>query len=561
MRSSVRTSIGLSKYQYHLKDHLGNVRTTFTTKASTDVSTATLEVANITSEQSKFLRYDNAKRVFATIFDHTNGTTPGYSARLNGSTNEKFGLAKSLSAMPGDTLRLEVYGKYLDPNTANWTAGLTSLANQIAAGTGGTVVDGAGYLSSTSSFPFAGLLSTTGSPKAYLNWLVFDRNYIFIPGKSGYQRMTTSAKEAGTDVAHERLASPDIIIGEPGYVYVYLSNEETTPVEVYFDDFKVTQIKSPVIQTDDYYPFGGEFNSYQRENALNNKFKFSSRELQGDLGLNLYDYGARFYDPWGRPGFISIDPHTENYYSTSPYAYALNNPVLLSDKDGRDIVISSLNADQQKALAQFAGTSTGRAFLSQFAVQGKEYNIGGEKFKFDVGQSSNHDIVYQSGDLQRKQAETKTYVYNPVTKKYVDVYGISSRNAGAAFKGNPKYKFEVTLDNGVNADRTLYNIGHESFVHADQNLNELNQASEDYKSGKDANEAGNSPLKGITAENVLSSVLTKVANGPSDHNLLVDGKVAKLGDFVKALDKILKTTKFSDQYSKDKKDHKENPSN
>jgi len=32
--------------------------------------------------------------------------------------------------------------------------------------------------------------------------------------------------------------------------------ENETPVEVYFDDFKVTQVKSPIIATDDYYPGG-----------------------------------------------------------------------------------------------------------------------------------------------------------------------------------------------------------------------------------------------------------------------------------------------------------------
>jgi hypothetical protein len=100
--------------------------------------------------------------------------------------------------MPGDVFNAQVYGKYVDSNTSNWTGALTTLMNQIAANTAGVVVDGASYASSTSSFPFAGLQSTTGStggPKAYLNWLIFDRNYVLLNG--GYTRMSATPKEQG----------------------------------------------------------------------------------------------------------------------------------------------------------------------------------------------------------------------------------------------------------------------------------------------------------------------------------------------------------------------------
>jgi hypothetical protein len=51
---------------------------------------------------------------------------------------------------------------------------------------------------------------------------------------------------------HQRLAfdgSEQIVITEPGYVYIYISNENGTPAEVYFDDFKVTHAKSPIVQS------------------------------------------------------------------------------------------------------------------------------------------------------------------------------------------------------------------------------------------------------------------------------------------------------------------------
>ena len=148
---------------------------------------------------------------------------------------------------------------------------------------------------------------------------------------SGYQQLTTAAKEAGADVAHEYLSSPDIAITEPGYVYFYLSNEETTPIEVYFDDFKVTHTKSPVVQTDDYYPFGLTFNSYQRENSVPNRWKFQGQEHVDDLGLNWDSFKWRNHQPdIGR--FFNIDPLASKYVYNSPYAFAENRVI-----DGREL--------------------------------------------------------------------------------------------------------------------------------------------------------------------------------------------------------------------------------
>ncbi len=50
------------EYQYNLKDHLGNVRLTFTTQAETHSATATMETANEGSEYGDFLYCDEAEK-------------------------------------------------------------------------------------------------------------------------------------------------------------------------------------------------------------------------------------------------------------------------------------------------------------------------------------------------------------------------------------------------------------------------------------------------------------------------------------------------------------------
>lgn len=54
--------------------------------------------------------------------------------------------------------------------------------------------------------------------------------------------------------------------------------------------------------------------------------KYNGKELETRNGLNLYDYGARLYDPITGL-FTSIDPLCERYYHISPYACCMRHPI------------------------------------------------------------------------------------------------------------------------------------------------------------------------------------------------------------------------------------------
>jgi RHS repeat-associated protein len=91
-----------------------------------------------------------------------------------------------------------------------------------------------------------------------------------------------------------------------------------------------------VLDRNDYYPFGmnmqGSVSAFDTTGAIANN-KYNQKELQE---TGFYDYGWRQYMPdLGR--WFGMDQLSEKYHKASPYAYVMNNPVMMYDPDGRDM--------------------------------------------------------------------------------------------------------------------------------------------------------------------------------------------------------------------------------
>lgn len=325
------------EYQYHLKDHLGNVRVTFTTKPQSPVNhSANLENGNGGSGEGVFGNYSST---VYDLVDHTDaGTTYQRVQWLNGGASGRVGLTKSLSVMPGDRVSATAYAKYMNlSGTGNTNVFATALTTAFGVSSGST----GEQLKLYNNLNAYGVSVAGGdhpddddaAPKAFITILLFDRDYNLLD--AAWDQVTTDLEQVSANAkeAFDYPLSKEVIVQEAGYAYIFLSNEHPTYVDVYFDDVMVSHTLSPIVSSADYYPCGLTFNSHARENSLPQNYLYNGKELQDELSLGWLDHGARMYMP--DIGRWSVDdPLAVIAPGISPYAYCYNSPVNYTDPTG-----------------------------------------------------------------------------------------------------------------------------------------------------------------------------------------------------------------------------------
>jgi RHS repeat-associated protein len=334
------------QWDYFLKDHLGNIRTVLTEQKDTAKYAATFETALRPKETALFYNIPEtvvARGATNAPADPALPTPNDYLSVLEGA-DHKAGAAITLKVMAGDKVDMGVrywYPSYstvqqanplstsnlyqvllgsLSGGTATLSGGKTTPAHLLGAGSpmpGGLT----NYLGTQNGEP-----DTAGKPKAFINWILLDEQFNYVPQGSGFMRV------GDYDAAWRSLAKTELPIVKSGYLFVYLSNE-TQHEKVFFDNLTIQHYTGPLTEETNYYPFGLTMGgiSSKAVGKVENKFKFNGYEENKSLDLNWLESFYRTYDPQlGR--FWQVDPKPTDFESL--YAAMGNNPVLKADPLG-----------------------------------------------------------------------------------------------------------------------------------------------------------------------------------------------------------------------------------
>jgi len=341
------------KYDYFLKDHLGNTRMVLTDEQQTDMyPMATMEVGDSATENLYYMGLDSSRVPLPPGYPLDTTTNPNnYVAELSGAggTTPVIGPGMMLKVMAGDQVSIRATSWYRlngttpgQPVTAPVISDLlTALISGVSGLPGNEGPSLAALQSNTPTLSSNVLqfLSDTGTlivntkPHAFLNWILLDNQFNYIAASSGFIQV-------GSDTLLDQMVQPNLPMTSSGYLYIYTSNE-TPNIAVFFDNLQVTHVRGPLLEENHYYPFGltmaGISDKALKANYAENKYRFNkgselqNKEFSDGSGLEMYATNLRELDPQlGRWWQIDSKPTQ----AESPYASMRDNPISLNDPLG-----------------------------------------------------------------------------------------------------------------------------------------------------------------------------------------------------------------------------------
>ena len=165
----------------------------------------------------------------------------------------------------------------------------------------------------------------------------------------------------------ERVNVPQGYIDSLGVLHAYIHDIQGNVTGVY----EAKAGKKQLEQLNEYYAYGGLTADSKGQDR--NRYRHTGKELVSDLGINSYDFTARWQYPMAG-AFTSPDAKAIDYKWLSPYSFCGGDPINGSDPTGMDTFV-----DEKGKVLGKDGSSTN--YLWVIRTTNKNYGQGANRVK------------------------------------------------------------------------------------------------------------------------------------------------------------------------------------
>ncbi|MBN8852133.1 MAG: hypothetical protein J0H07_09760 [Sphingobacteriales bacterium] len=476
-------------YDFFEKDHLGNTRVILTQEKDTAIYAATMENKYAVKENLLFNNVSSTQYLTPNGFEPSSGgdTSNHYVSRLNGSSGgNRIGPSIVLKVMAQDTVTATVYGWYSGSVQQPPSPEPPLINDLLSTLTGDIIGQSAGKLAGATS-PVNAVLTAvmptflsikdanynTSKPKAFLNWVLLDNQLNYVAG--GVTQMPLISSGMNKQVMQTTVIP--VVASKSGYLYIYTSNESAQ--DVFFDNLNIQFKAGPLLEETHYYPFGltmaGISDKALKTQYAQNKYRYNGKEMQNQefadgSGLEMYDFGARAYDPQiGR--WQSVDPLSYISSRWSPYSSTMDNPIRFVDPDGMEVVEKgdTTTYTGSDAVEAFKSLRQNLLDLQSFTNDGKDHDGGGgkgEKNKDNNQEKGAEEIKKHEKDplfgMTEEDAEKLAKILGPL--EYVELqFETAAKSANGYLSITTKkgvLKVLVTAEQYENIAKGLSKLGY-----------------------------------------------------------------------------------------------------